>query len=141
MARRLRTTHRILFILITVMIAVGLGCTQRTVETVQGPSAPSGTGSSGNSTQVQFSISATQATFVIEFAIPSASWVYCEMQNVSGKKVKVLCSGAYQAGIVSVSWDLTNDRGERVKTGFYNVFATASGQVWVKQVYLNLGDR
>jgi len=55
----------------------------------------------------------------IAFALPQASEVTLSIFNTNGQLVKKLVAGEMNAGQHNLTWDATNERGERVASGVY----------------------
>jgi flagellar hook assembly protein FlgD len=59
----------------------------------------------------------------IEFELPDRQGcganVLIQVFNVVGEKIKTLVSGFYAGGRYGVTWDGTNDRGQKVSSGTY----------------------
>lgn len=55
----------------------------------------------------------------INFAVPNFAPVKIEIFNVLGQRIKTLVNGEYQAGNYRVTWDGTNQNGEKVSSGIY----------------------
>ena len=58
-------------------------------------------------------------TTTISFALPTASEVTLSIFNTNGQLVKKLVAGEMNAGQHNLTWDATNERGERVASGVY----------------------
>jgi hypothetical protein len=119
---RLRAVSSLAFLVCTVLLLLGSGCSQRSVETLSGPAGTTPISGSNDSTQIQFSITATNPATTISFCVPTAANTLCEIRNVVGYHVKTLWNGPVEAGCKSLYWDLTNDDGEQVVDGFYYAY-------------------
>ncbi len=58
-------------------------------------------------------------TTTIRFALPEASDVLLEIYNVTGQKVRTLLNSNMTAGVHTLQWDATNERGAKVSSGIY----------------------
>ena len=57
---------------------------------------------------------------VISYKIPDDNvGVTLVIYNIQGKKIKTLVNGKQNAGVYKITWNATNDYGERVSTGIY----------------------
>lgn len=72
----------------------------------------------------------------IEFTLPQASTVKLEVYNITGQKVRILVSGNLDAGLHSISWDGTNDYGEKVASGMYIYRITSGSFVQTRKMVL-----
>lgn len=64
----------------------------------------------------------------IEFALGAAAATRLEVFNIMGQRIRVLYEGTLGAGPHSVTWDGTNDQGQRVGSGMYFYRITADDQ-------------
>lgn len=119
---RLRAVSSLAFLVCTVLFLLGSGCSQRSVETVNGPAGTTPISGPNDSAQIQFSITATNPATTIAFCLPAAAYTLCEIRNVVGYHVKTLWNGPIDAGCAALYWDLTNDDGEPVEDGFYYAY-------------------
>ncbi|RME25264.1 MAG: choice-of-anchor D domain-containing protein [Candidatus Zixiibacteriota bacterium] len=55
----------------------------------------------------------------ISYTLPEAQDVDIAVYNIKGDLVKQLVSGRQDAGLYSITWDATNDAGQKVTTGVY----------------------
>ena len=55
----------------------------------------------------------------IKYSLPARSFVYMEIFNAIGHKVKTLYSGEQQPGNHSILWNATDDNGTPVAAGIY----------------------
>ena len=55
----------------------------------------------------------------ISFALPQAGEVTLSIFNTNGQLVKKLIAGEMNAGQHNLTWDATNEHGERVASGVY----------------------
>ncbi|MGQ9603695.1 MAG: FlgD immunoglobulin-like domain containing protein [bacterium] len=85
-----------------------------------------GGGTSGTDTRAEFRWALSQNTpnpmtdaTVIRFEVARTSDVSIKVYNAMGQLVKTLASRRYEAGKHQVSWDGTNDYGQRVSSGVY----------------------
>lgn len=72
----------------------------------------------------------------IEYRLPEAAYVQIEVYDMSGRMVRSLVSGNVQAGLHSVAWDGSNDRGDRVASGVYAYRLTAGNYHAVRKMVL-----
>jgi hypothetical protein len=63
----------------------------------------------------------------VMFEIQTAGEVNIDIYNVKGQKIRSLVSGNYDAGIHTVTWNGTNDKGSEVPSGIY-FYKTQSGK-------------
>jgi flagellar hook assembly protein FlgD len=59
------------------------------------------------------------ASTVIRYDLPSASFVRLEIYNALGQKIKTLMSAKESAGEHRIQWDATNDAGQPAPSGVY----------------------
>ncbi len=73
-----------------------------------------------------------------EFSIdlPSQAHVSLVVYNLAGQKVKTLVDGYMDAGVHTITWDGTNDRGEAVSSGIYFCRVVAEGKAVTKAMIL-----
>ena len=55
----------------------------------------------------------------IEYSLPNSGYVYLEIFNIEGKRIKILQSGFQMAGTYKMRWDGTHESGEPVSSGIY----------------------
>jgi len=72
----------------------------------------------------------------IEYRLPEAGYVQIEVYDMSGRMVRSLVNGNVQAGLHSVAWDGSNDRGDRVASGVYAYRLTAGNYHAVRKMVL-----
>jgi hypothetical protein len=116
-------------IVVSIAIAfglLGLGCSSRTIETVNGPSGDVSP-APANVVPKMFVVGAKMEgdSIIVWIASPITSQYRMEIRNVSGYRVRLLQTGTMDAGVHSVTWDGTNDDGKLVKNGFYYAYAEA----------------
>jgi flagellar hook assembly protein FlgD len=71
----------------------------------------------------------------IEFSIPKSCDVRLEIYDLSGKIVRRLIDGVrYEPGVYKVTWDGTDDHGNRVASGVYIYRMTAGSYTSAKKV-------
>jgi len=75
-------------------------------------------------------------TTSIEFNLPVSNNVKIEIFNIMGQKVHTLINEHKSAGTYTVTWDATNDYGQKVSTGMYFVRMQASHFVGIKKIML-----
>jgi len=61
----------------------------------------------------------------VKFGLPHACRVKLEIYNIAGQRVRTLVDGDRSAGYHAVSWQGTNDAGNRVASGVYLYRITA----------------
>jgi flagellar hook assembly protein FlgD len=116
----------------------GFGCSKRSVEPVDGPSASGSLAPDGQvPAHFALSIEPEGSSSAVYVALPIASSVICEIRNVAGYRVRSLCSGEFPAGVINCNWDYKNDDGQLVKDGYYYAYARAG--LWSNSLafYLN----
>ena len=55
----------------------------------------------------------------ITFSLPQRSRITLEIYTVQGKRIRTLAAGMEEAGVHSMTWDGTDDRGRIVQSGLY----------------------
>jgi hypothetical protein len=70
----------------------------------------------------------------LAYHLPRAGATQTQVFDIAGRVVRVLESGWHAAGVVALVWDLNDERGERVPTGVYFIFASALGRKWTRRV-------
>lgn len=75
-------------------------------------------------------------TTQISFQLPEASEVKLSIYNTLGQEVRTLVSGNFDRGVHSVSWDATNNFGNKVASGIYLYRIEASNFVQQKKMIL-----
>ncbi|MFZ0392032.1 MAG: FlgD immunoglobulin-like domain containing protein [Calditrichia bacterium] len=73
---------------------------------------------------------------VIDFALPENSHVYIEVYNILGQRVRSLINEKREAGYHSVSWDGTNDIGQKTASGVYIYRVVAGNNLSIKKMLL-----
>ena len=71
-------------------------------------------------------------TTEIAFGIPEAGEVKLTIYNLSGQLVRTLVSGQLSAGNHRVTWNATDDRGQRVASGIY-LYVLKAGSVTIQK--------
>jgi hypothetical protein len=71
-------------------------------------------------------------TTEIAFAIPEAGEVSLSIYNLSGQLVRTLVSGQLSPGNHKVTWNATDDSGQRVATGIY-LYVLKAGSVTIQK--------
>jgi len=64
----------------------------------------------------------------VPFALPTADNVTLRIFDVSGRTVRRLAHGRFEAGLHQVTWDAVNERGARVASGIYFVRLDAGAE-------------
>lgn len=72
------------------------------------------------------------ATFTL--SLPAPAEVEVTVFDPSGRRIRTLLSGRQPAGEIYVAWDLSDDRGVRMSTGFYLVRAQLANAAFVRSV-------
>jgi hypothetical protein len=72
----------------------------------------------------------------IAFTLPGDTFVSLDVYDVSGRQVRRLLNGQRAAGINTVTWDATNDLGQRVVPGVYFYRLQTDRQKNVQRVVL-----
>lgn len=76
-------------------------------------------------------------TTTIRFALPEASDVSLVIYNITGQKVRTLVNNSMAAGVHTLQWDATNERGTKVSSGIYIYrINTGSHQAMKKMILL-----
>ncbi|MFZ0390486.1 MAG: FlgD immunoglobulin-like domain containing protein, partial [Calditrichia bacterium] len=75
-------------------------------------------------------------TTEIQYSIPQDVKVEIGVYNSLGQKVKTLLSGNQKAGHYRISWDGTNDNGQRVASGIHFLRVKAGNNVAVRKMML-----
>ncbi len=75
-------------------------------------------------------------TTIIKFVIPKAQKISLTVYDILGRNVKTLINDFTQAGKYTVSWDGTNNKGERVASGVYMYRLVAEDFVQTKKMVL-----
>ena len=118
--KQISDTINELFIISVILISFCLpGCSQNSI--VSPEEFPTSVSKDG----FALSISASDAagiqmpTPTIDFAVPEDGWAKLTLYNATGYEVKVLFDENVTAGVVSVPFELTNDKGKSLKSGIY----------------------
>ncbi len=72
----------------------------------------------------------------ISFSVPEAGLVRLAVYNVLGQEVKTLVNSARNAGNYRVTWDATNEHGEKVNSGLYIYRLQAGNKVLSNKMVL-----
>ena len=72
----------------------------------------------------------------INYDIPELSDVSLEIYNVMGQKVRTLVQGSHQPGRYNVSWNATDEFGEKLSSGMYIYRIQAGDFVSIKKLVL-----
>jgi hypothetical protein len=75
-------------------------------------------------------------TTTIGFSVPEAGMVRLSVYNVLGQEVKTLVNKNKNAGNYEVTWDATNNRGEKVNSGLYIYRLQAGHQMLTEKMVL-----
>ena len=73
----------------------------------------------------------------ITFALPKRSRITLEIYTVQGKRIRTLAAGVEEAGVYTLTWDGTDDRGRCVQSGLYLCRMKASAyQKTIRMLFL-----
>jgi len=72
----------------------------------------------------------------ISYSVPTSTHVTLKIYNVMGKEIKTLVNETRSAGIHSVTWDGTNNAGQKVTSGIYFYSLKADNFTDTKQMIL-----
>ncbi|MFQ5511438.1 MAG: FlgD immunoglobulin-like domain containing protein, partial [Candidatus Krumholzibacteriia bacterium] len=75
-------------------------------------------------------------TTSITFAVPKAQHVRLTIFDVGGKRVRTLLDGEAARGVNNVSWDATNDNGDKVGSGVYYYMLVAGNHRETRKMVL-----
>ena len=71
-------------------------------------------------------------TTVIRYQLPASSEVKLSIYNTTGQLVRTLVNGEMPAGSHAISWDATDNSGQRVASGVY-LYIIRAGDAFVQQ--------
>lgn len=75
-------------------------------------------------------------TTEIKYLAPQAGQVKLEIFNIAGQRIKILVDESVEAGLKTITWDGTNDRGSAVTSGVYFYRLTAGAQSETRKMIL-----
>ena len=73
---------------------------------------------------------------MIEFALPTSSYVELSVYNVEGRMVKTLVQRSMSAGNHSIEWNGTTSNGNQASTGMYIYRLTTDSYTSAKKMLL-----
>ena len=72
----------------------------------------------------------------MRLSLPAAGALRVTIHDVAGRTVATLADGPFDAGHHVVTWDGTNDRGDRLAAGIYFMLGDAAGQQVARKLVL-----
>jgi hypothetical protein len=76
----------------------------------------------------------TSGSASVTLALPRAGAARVAAYDVNGRRVRTLWDGALEAGVRTLAWDGTTDRGDRVPGGIYFVRLECGGQIAARRL-------